>query len=58
MSRDTRRNPKRRRATTDSAVAGRTSALRPGSSGHVLSMIKLHVEALVELEGKTFQRRI
>src|SRR5882762_3530629 len=58
MSRDTPGNSKRCCAPTDSAVAGGTSALRPGSSSHVLSVIKLDVEALIELRGKTFQRRV
>jgi len=58
MRRDTPGNPKRRRAPTGSAVAGGTAGRWPGSSSHVLRVIELDVEALVELRGKSFQRGI
>ena len=58
VRRDTRGNRKRRRAPTDAAVAGGTSARRSGRAGHVLRVIELDVKALTELCGKTFQRRV
>ena len=58
VRRDTRGNRKRRGAPADAAVAGGTSARRPGGASHVLRVIELDVEALAEPGGKTFQRRV
>ena len=53
---DARGNSQRRRAPAGAAVTGGTSTLRPRNSPHVLGMIELDVEALVESRRKSFQR--
>ena len=58
MRRKTNGDVERSRAISDPAMAGRTSACRPRRSGHVLRMVKLYVEAFIETERETFQRRI
>ena len=57
VSRDSRRNTERSR-TCASGMASVATTCRSRRAVHVLRMIELHVEALVELSGKTFQRRI
>ena len=39
-------------------MAGNTTIPGPRGSGHVLRMIELHVKALFEFIGESFQRRI
>ena len=58
VRRDTCGNRQRRCTPAGAAVAGGTSAGRPGGAGHVLRVIELDVEALAELCGKTLQRRV
>ena len=55
---DARRNTKRGRTPSSSTVASGASILRPRRATHMLRVIKLHIEALVEPRGKTFLRRV
>jgi hypothetical protein len=58
MSRDSGGNRQRRTASQTAAVATGATALRSRRTGQVLGVIEFHVEALFELIGKSFARRI
>ena len=53
-----RGNRQRGGTASQPAVTRGASARGPGRSGHVLSMIKFHIEAFIEPSGEIVQRRI
>ena len=58
MRREPRGNRQPDAAPQRRTVASDAAALWARGAGHMLSMIELHVKALFEVVGKSFQRRV
>jgi len=58
MGRHANRDCERCRATARSTMTSGTAIRRPRSTGHMLSVIELDVEAFIKSRLKTLQRRV